>query len=49
MVLIRHGLVATNKVDNRKPPMPEEDMGGLIFVKSFAVRASMPEHARHCD
>ena len=24
-------------------------MIGLIFVKTFAVRASMPEYPRHCD
>jgi hypothetical protein len=48
-VFVRHGLVPTNNVDNRQSAMSEKDMIGLIFVKAFAVRASMPEYPRHFD
>jgi hypothetical protein len=39
MILVRHRLVASSKIDNRKTFVSEEYMRGLVFVYAFPVGA----------
>jgi hypothetical protein len=43
----RHGLCATRKVNDGKPPVAEKDRQFFIDPKSATVRSSVPKSVRH--
>src|SRR5689334_12447913 len=47
VILIRHRLIASSKIDNRKTLVSEENMRGLVFIYAFAVGPSVVKDPCH--